>query len=288
MERMKRSFLNKLRHLWEPQVTPPRPGSSPRDLSILYCEIANYEALCQAVPLEQLSELLNRYFESAVNDCIYKTEGTVIKFVNDTIFAIWNAPDDQPDHPVRACQTALSLRDVCNQAGLTRPTPELECHARIGLHCGPANVGNFGSTTRIDYTAMGSNVDLALSILKLNEALGTSVLVSAEVVSRVQGQYLTRSLGLFGLRGSQIPVEVHELLPLGQRAWESRAWCETFSQAIRSFQNRDWDAACAGFDKVRELKSGDSASGFFLKQLAQFRQHPPGPDWQGQIELRRE
>ena len=83
---------------------------------------------------------MNLYFQTAVAQCIHHTDGTIVKYIGDAIFAFWNAPELQGDHPFRACEAALRFRDqppqyMNNQQLITR----------IGLHTGVANVGNFGS-----------------------------------------------------------------------------------------------------------------------------------------------
>ena len=123
---------------------------------------------------------MNDYVQGAVGKCIHATDGTVVKYIGDAIFAFWNAPDPQNDHAVRACEAALKFRE---QSRL--PVAGKKLVTRIGLHTGVANVGNFGSETGVDYTAIGENINLALRMEGLNKHLGTDVLITGDVKKEI-------------------------------------------------------------------------------------------------------
>ena len=133
-----------------------RPGATKHRLTVLFSDIAGFTTITEGLAPEEFAKLMNQYFETAVGQCVFATDGTVIKFIGDAIFAIWNAPDPQPDHAWRACEAALRFRSQAIQKIGGR-----ELVTRIGLHTGEANVGNFGSRERFDYTAFGESINLA-------------------------------------------------------------------------------------------------------------------------------
>jgi len=81
-------------------------------------------------------------------------------------------------------------------------------------------------------------------------------------------------------------VEVYELLGFRDRAESTRPWCETFENALREFQRRNFDAAEAGFRCTLEMRPSDGPAKFYLRQIDELRVHPPAPDWAGEIELK--
>ena len=127
-----------------------KPGAKKQRLTILFSDIAGFTSITEGMDPDELAKLMNAYFQTAVDDCIHFTEGTIVKYIGDAIFAFWNAPDPQDDHPFRAADAALRFRDQDKHEFNGK-----KVLTRIGLHTGEANVGNFGSTTRVDYTAFG-------------------------------------------------------------------------------------------------------------------------------------
>ena len=133
-----------------------QPGAEKQTVTVVFTDIANFTSISEGMDSDDLCHHMNKYFQQAVSNCIHPTDGTVVKYIGDAIFAFWNAPEAQVDHALRACRAALSFQDLPVQEMNGRPLI-----TRIGLHTGVANVGNFGSTERVDYTALGENINLA-------------------------------------------------------------------------------------------------------------------------------
>src|SRR6266852_3730122 len=162
---------------------------------------------------DQLARGMNQYFQNAVAGCIHPTDGTVVKYIGDAIFAFWNAPEAQPDHELRASRAALRFQK--QEAQYLNGQPLI---TRIGLHTGVANVGNFGSTERVDYTALGENINLASRMEGLNKHLGTDILITRETQEAASENITTRFAGHFRLKGFEKAVAVYELLGLRGQA----------------------------------------------------------------------
>ena len=239
-----------------------KPGATKHELTLMFSDIADFTSISEGMDPDDLARLMNSYFQAVVGSCIHKTDGTVVKYIGDAIFAFWNAPEIQDDHAFRACEAALYFRKMNDR--------EIEGHrllTRIGLHTGIANVGNFGSEERVDYTALGENVNLASRLEGLNKFLGTQCLISGLTHQELNNKLITRSLGAFQLKGFESLVQVHELVGWPEQAEESRAWRETFASALLNFQQRNLEPARAGFQRVLEIKPNDGPSKFYLKQI---------------------
>jgi adenylate cyclase len=251
-----------------------KPGAQKQTLTLFFTDIANFTTMSEGVDSDELAVLMNLYFETAVGKCVHKAQGTVAKFIGDSIFAFWNAPDPQDDHAVRACEAALLLRANADQRYLGRLLP-----TRIGLHTGIANVGNFGSEERVDYTALGESVNLASRLESLNKHLGTYCLISGETKKAVGELLVTRSLGKFQLKGFEGLVEVHELIGWPEKAEESRAWREAFAEAINNYEERNLEFAEIGFRRVLELRPDDGPSQFFLNRIEELMKQELPDNW---------
>jgi adenylate cyclase len=258
-----------------------KPGAEKQLLTILFSDIASFTNISEGMDSDELARSMNDYFQIAVHNCIHATDGTVVKYIGDAIFAFWNAPDLQTDHSYRACEAALRFRDQPAQFMNGR-----ELVTRIGLHTGVANVGNFGSMTRVDYTALGENINLASRMEGLNKYLGTRVLITADT-QRVAGpKIITRYLGLFRLKGFEKAVGVHELTGRVEQEAESRELRERFARALAALAAKDFAAAEAAFHRVLEISPKDGPSKFYLEQMEDLRVTALPADWKGEITLK--
>ena len=258
-----------------------RPGATKHEVTVFFSDIAGFTSISEGLDPDDLAHMMNQYFETAVGQCVFPTDGTVVKFIGDAIFAIWNAPDPQPDHAYRACDAALRFRQQAVQESNGR-----KLVTRIGLHTGEANVGNFGSRERFDYTAFGENINLASRMESLNKYLGTLTLLTGATLSKGGDRFLTRPIGRLVLKGFEKAVEVHELVGTLEQRAEFAELHTAFAGALAGFQAGRLDAAEAAFKAVEERWPGDGPTKFYLKTITELREHPPGAGWTGEVELK--
>ena len=155
---------------------------------------------------------MTRYFETATR-VLLDHDATVDKYMGDAVMAFWNAPVPVDGHVARACEAALALRDALRPetAGWTL-ADGTAVQTRIGLHAGPAIVGNVGSSDRMNYTALGSTVNLARRVETLTRAFDAEILVSADTVARAGDGFTFRPVGQTTAKGFRHPVELFELV----------------------------------------------------------------------------
>ena len=258
-----------------------QPGAEKQIITIVFTDIEDFTPLSQGMDSDELAEFMNRYFQTIVADCIYPADGTVVKYIGDGIFSFWNAPEEQPDHAVRACEAALRMRELAEV--------KMRGHrvrTRIGIHTGEANVGNFGSLERVDYTALGENVNLASRLEGLNKFVGTDSLISGETLAAVGDKVVTRRVGLFTLKGFSKSVEAFEIVGRPEAAEKSKAWRGTFQEALRNYEEGNFEFATIGFRNVLEMKPDDGPTKFYLQRLDEVCKQPLEGDWTGVTMLR--
>jgi adenylate cyclase len=251
-----------------------KPGAEQHTLTLLFSDIADFTTLSEGMEPNELASLMNAYFQAAVGDCIHYADGTVVKYIGDAIFAFWNAPEHQPNHALQACQAALRFRELND-----RPINGRSLHTRLGLHTGIVNVGNFGSEERVDYTALGENVNLASRLEGLNKFLGTECLISGQTKAELGDRLITRPLGSFRLKGFEALVAVHELVGAPDQAEETRPWREAFAEALNSYEQRYLELAEMGFRRVLQLRPKDGPAQFYLKQIAERAKETQTQEW---------
>lgn len=261
-----------------------RPGAEKQLITILFTDIEDFTSIAEHVDSDDLARIMNGYFETVVSKCIHPADGTVLKYIGDAIFAIWNAPLPQADHQVRACRAALSFNDQKFEYEAGGKIYALR--TRVGIHTGWANVGNFGSASRIDYTAIGESINMASRMENLNKHLGTTALVTEETCRGLPPGFITRKLGRFRLKGFEKAVVAYELL--GHEDSPSPVeplWLSAFRDALLAFEQRQFEQAAAGFQRTIELRGHDGPSQFYLEQIELMPRQDLPENWTAEMAM---
>ncbi len=259
------------------------PGAEKAELSIMFTDIADFSTISELMDSDELARLMNGYFEAAIA-CVHETDGFLVKLIGDALFVIWNAPLPQPDHRERAIRAALLLQE--RLAPFTQRADGPVLRTRIGLHTGVANVGNFGSTQRFDYTAIGENINLASRLEGLNKHLGTHVLLSGATAGPLDGQIDLRMVGHFRLKGFHKAVPVYELIGPIENAPATHPWRDTFAEGLVHFRKKNLTEARVAFTRTLELRPGDGPSLFYIGLMMEMLPELMPDDWIGEVEVR--
>ncbi|QWW70126.1 adenylate/guanylate cyclase domain-containing protein [Rhizobium sp. WYJ-E13] len=183
-----------------------------QDVTVLFTDIRDFTTISEQHSPEDVVDTLSAYFE-ILNTTAERNGGTVVQYLGDSIFVMWNAPVEDVDHAEHGCRCALAMKaaiDDLNEENRANGRPELV--TRFGLHTGPAVVGSFGALSRQQYTAMGDTINVASRLEGLNKQYDTSILVSAAIRDAVGERFELRSLGLVQLKGRAEKVDLWELI----------------------------------------------------------------------------
>lgn len=258
-------------------------GGEQREVSSFFSDVAGFTSISEGLSPEELVQMLNRYL-SEMSDIILKSGGTLDKYEGDAIIAFWNAPLDQSNHAFLACRSALEC-----QKRLRELRPEFaetyghEIHARIGINSGPAVVGNMGSETRFDYTAMGDTINLASRLEGACKAYGILTLIGEQTQGQVSDKILTREVDLIKVVGKSRPVRVYELIGMRDEVSTKRQReIEQFEEALGLYRERDWPRAADGF----QILPHDPVAVLYLQRVQRLAQSPPPDSWNGVFELK--
>ena len=233
-----------------------------REVATIFTDITSFTSLVETAPPEVLGALLNEYV-GGMTDVVFAHEGTVAKIIGDAIQVLFNAPGDQPDYAARAVACAHDL-DVWAEGfrGRWKERGVNFGATRIGVHAGPALVGNFGGSRFFDYTAYGDTINTAARLEAANKHLGTRICVSAAVADAA-GNFSGRPVGDLVLRGRREPLRAFE--PLPQAAFEGAA-TKQYADAFAKLDAGD-AAAMPAFAALVGLHADDALAGFHLKRL---------------------
>jgi adenylate cyclase len=233
-----------------------------REVATIFTDITNFTSLVETAAAEVLGALLNEYV-GGMTDVVFAHEGTVAKIIGDAIQILFNAPGDQADYATRAIACAHDL-DAWAQAFRERWKKKGVNFGvtRIGVHAGPALVGNFGGSRFFDYTAYGDTINTAARLEAANKFLGTRICVSATVAGGTE-KFQGRPVGDLMLRGRSEPLRAYE--PLSAATFESPTTAQ-YSEAFSKLEAED-AAAMPAFAALVGLHADDALAGFHLRRL---------------------
>lgn len=187
-------------------------GGEEREVTVLFSDIRGFTTLSEKTSPQELVRILNKYF-SAMSAEIVNREAVLDKYIGDAIMAFWGAPLEDPlqaDHALAAAQGMISTLKKLNEE--LRANNDTEIAIGIGIHTGPAVVGNIGSEFRFDYTLIGDTVNVASRLEGLNKEHKTTLIISENTKNKLTEEGEFRSLGEVTVKGRKEPLNVYTLI----------------------------------------------------------------------------
>ena len=161
--------------------------SNRKKLTVFFSDIVNFTDISDELESEEMTNLLNFYLNE-MSQIALKFGGTIDKFIGDALMIFFGDPESKgPQEDAKQCiQMALEMQDLMTQLSdywSKNYSLKKELKIRIGINTGFCTVGNFGSLDRIDYTAIGSTVNLASRLESMSDP--GSILVSEDTFALV-------------------------------------------------------------------------------------------------------
>ena len=144
-------------------------GGERRYCTFLFTDVRGFTSLSETLEPEQVTEIMNKALTIQAN-AVKEHGGMVDKYIGDAMMAIFNAPIDLEEHETKAIQTALKIKQDMAEA-------DLGIDIGIGINTGEAVIGNMGSDSRFDYSAIGDAVNLAARLESSTKELGEDIVV---------------------------------------------------------------------------------------------------------------
>ena len=192
-----------------------------RFVTVMFTDIVEFTPQAEDLPEHETADLLNHHF-ALLGACIEHEHGVIDKYIGDSVMAVWGGVSHDEDHAGAAIRAALAITKVIKEDNaLRRSAGHLPIRMRIGLHSGPAVVGNIGAPGRVNFTVVGDTVNVANRFEQLGKEFmrdGDDVvlLVSGDTVAAVKDRAaLDLNLpkpALRPIKGHDEPVEVYRLV----------------------------------------------------------------------------
>src|SRR5438270_10754247 len=229
---------------------------------------------------------MNRFL-TAVTNAILARKGTIDKYMGDAIMAFWNAPIDDKQHQLNACEAAVDMLEKIDELNkLREQEAEDGGHAYfplnvgVGLNTGTCVVGNMGSDLRFDYSVLGDSVNLASRLEGQSKEYGFPIIVGSRTALAVKDKFAILELDFIMVKGKTEPEVIYAIAgrdDVAQSARFQRLRNLTI-EMLACYRSRDWDGALAAIGRGRRTdEARDLALLFDLDdtRIIDYQKRPP-------------
>jgi adenylate cyclase len=189
----------------------PKLGGEEREITVLFADLRNYTSISEKLTPNETLSMLHVYLDIATS-AIAEVGGVVVNYMGDAVMAIFNAPDEQPDHAMRAIQAGLTIQVMAElyQKQQDENLPSL--HFGVGINTGMALVGNIGAQWHYQYTAVGDTVNVASRIC--SHARADQVLIGTNTYAHTSHSLTAEALPPLKFKGKSQEMTVYHVTAL--------------------------------------------------------------------------
>jgi adenylate cyclase len=273
-------------------------GGEEREMTIMFSDVRGFTTISESYKHDPqgLTALMNRFLTPLTN-AILARKGTIDKYMGDAIMAFWNAPLDDKEHQLNACEAAL---DMLERIDVLNKERELEAqhgghvyipiNVGVGLNTGTCVVGNMGSNLRFDYSVLGDSVNLASRLEGQSKEYGFPIIVGSKTALAVKDKFAILELDFIMVKGKKEPEVIYAIAGREDTAQSGRfqRLRNLTIEMLACYRNRDWEGALAAIERGRttdEAHSLELLYDLYEERLHSYRESPPPPDWNGAFAL---
>jgi len=182
-----------------------------KKITVLFSDIRHFTQISEKMSPESVVTLLNDYFDTMLK-VVFKHYGTIDKFIGDGLMVEFGAPLPDFEQEIHACRCAIEMQKELKKLNErfekeNRPTLQIG----IGVHTGYAIVGNIGTETRMEYTAIGDCVNVASRLEQATKTYKASIIVSEDTFESLGNEFQGKSLGTVTLPGREKEINIFSL-----------------------------------------------------------------------------
>jgi len=255
-------------------------GGEKKDLSVLFSDLRGFTKLSKNSAPQELASQLNEYL-TAMTDIVFKSGGTLDKYIGDGLMAIFGAPVPIAEHPYKACEAAIEMiktLERLNTQWVTTGRTALD--VGIGISTGTMLVGNLGSRQRFDYTAIGESVNLGAKLERLSTYYGMNILISEPTYHAVKDKLFCVEIDTiqqFDGETTRVYCLVDREMPSDQQ----HKALNIFSMGLRLYKLKQWKQAAEMFYNAHKADPALRVAEIYLRRCKYLIKNPPPPKWNG-------
>jgi adenylate cyclase len=273
-------------------------GGEEREMTIMFSDMRGFTSISETYKSDPqgLTALMNRFLTPLTN-AILGRKGTIDKYMGDAIMAFWNAPLDDKEHQLNACEAALDMLarvDELNQAreqeALDGGHTYIPLNVGVGLNTGTCVVGNMGSDVRFDYSVFGDSVNLASRLEGQSKEYGFPIIVGSKTALAVKDKFAILELDFIMVKGKKEPEVIYAIAGREDTAQSGRfqRLRNLTIEMLACYRGRDWDGALAAIERGRRTDEAHSLEllyHLYEARIRLYQENPPPQDWDGAFAL---
>ena len=273
-------------------------GGEEREMTIMFSDVRGFTSISETYKHDPkgLTALMNRFLTPLTN-AIISRKGTVDKYMGDAIMAFWNAPLDDKEHEINACEAAVDMLERIEELNIRREQEAQEggpvyipLNVGVGLNTGVCVVGNMGSDLRFDYSVLGDSVNLASRLEGQSKEYGFPIIVGSKTALAVKEKFAILELDFIMVKGKKEPEVIYAIVgreDVAQSGSFQRLRNLTI-EMMACYRGRDWEGALAAIERGRktdEARALDRLFNLYEARIRDYKENPPPADWNGAFAL---
>ena len=267
-------------------------------MTIMFSDVRGFTTISESYKHDPqgLTALMNRFLTPLTN-AILDRKGTIDKYMGDAIMAFWNAPLDDKEHQINACEAAIDMMEKIEVLNKTREIEAqqgghvyIPMNVGVGLNTGTCVVGNMGSDLRFDYSVLGDSVNLASRLEGQSKEYGFPIIIGSKTAMAVKDRFAIIELDFIMVKGKKEPEVIYAIAGRQDTA-NSEAFQRLRNLTIEMlacYRSRDWDGALFAIERGRSSDVAhllEKLYELYEKRLHSYKQNPPPEDWNGAFAL---
>jgi adenylate cyclase len=273
-------------------------GGEEREMTIMFSDVRGFTTISESYKHDPqgLTTLMNRFLTPLTN-AILARKGTIDKYMGDAIMAFWNAPLDDAEHQINACEAAVDMLERIDGLNKEREREAQEGGHRyfplnvgVGLNTGTCVVGNMGSDLRFDYSVLGDSVNLASRLEGQSKEYGFPIIVGSKTALAVKDRFAILELDFIMVKGKKEPEVIYAVAGREDTAQSGRfqRLRNLTIEMLACYRSRDWDGALAAIERGRRTDDANSLEllyNLYEARILGYLKNPPPEDWNGAFAL---
>ena len=273
-------------------------GGEEREMTIMFSDMRGFTTISETYKRDPqgLTALMNRFL-TPLSNAILARKGTIDKYMGDAIMAFWNAPLDDKQHQLNACDAALDMLERVDDLNHAREQEAQEgghiyvpLNIGVGLNTGTCVVGNMGSDVRFDYSVFGDSVNLASRLEGQSKEYGFPIIVGSKTALAVKEKFAILELDFIMVKGKKEPEVIYAIAGREDVAGSGRfqRLRNLTIEMLACYRGRDWDGALAAIERGRKTDEAQTLQYLYRlyeARIRAFQKEPPPDDWDGAFAL---